>query len=150
MQITWQTTDEPATLTAMPARSPQVADRLLALREELGLSQEEAVARTNGAITLRQWQRWEKGESEPYKRNLAVLSEVFEIPMGEFFGEATLDARQLDRIEMMLKQVLSRLPTRDDAEEYEQELDEALPPEKMPSPKAATSGRSARRRAGAG
>lgn len=99
----------------MAPRPANVGDRLLALREDLGLSQEEAVARTDGAITLRQWQRWEKGESEPYKRNLAKLSEVFSIPIGDFFSAPPQDLDQLDRIEVMLQEVLSRLPSAEDA-----------------------------------
>lgn len=105
-------------------RQPLVAQRLLALREDLGISQEEAVARTDGAVTLRQWQRWEKGESEPYKRNIAKLSDVFSIPISDFFEQKAEDDTQLDRIERMLLEVLSRLPELD--EEIEQELDDAL------------------------
>jgi transcriptional regulator with XRE-family HTH domain len=95
------------TLIAVAGRQARVGERLVALREDLGLSQEEAVARTDGAITLRQWQRWESGESEPYKRNLAKLSEVFDIPIGEFFGlPRNAAATQLDRIEAKLDQLL--------------------------------------------
>jgi transcriptional regulator with XRE-family HTH domain len=114
VQITWQTTGEAVTLMAVAGRQALVGARLVALREDLGISQEEAVALTQGAITLRQWQRWESGESEPYKRNLAKLSEVFDIPIGEFFGEAGGPTSQLDRIEQMLADLLSRLPAYDD------------------------------------
>lgn len=112
-------------------RQPLVAQRLLALREDLGISQEEAVARTDGAVTLRQWQRWEKGESEPYKRNIAKLSDVFSIPISDFFEQKTEDDTQLDRIERMLLEVISRLPELD--EEIEQELDDALQQADAPS-----------------
>jgi len=93
---------------------PRVAERLIQLREDLGLSQEEAAARTEGAIKLRQWQRWESGESEPYKRNLAKLSETFGIPIAEFFEDRPqLDQTQLDRIEQKLDDLIAAIaPTR--------------------------------------
>ena len=114
------------TLLVVPERQARVGARLVALREELGLSQEEAVARTEGAVTLRQWQRWESGESEPYKRNLAKLSETFNIPIGEFFGETAPPPKaQLDRIEAKLDKILGRLgPT--DAPPLTEMWEEAL------------------------
>lgn len=98
----------------MAPRQARVADRLITLREELGISQEEAVARTNGAVTLRQWQRWEGGQSEPYKRNLATLSEVFRIPISDFFEpQPGGEASQLDRVEAQLGRILDLLAERE-------------------------------------
>jgi DNA-binding transcriptional regulator YiaG len=46
---------------ADPARNPTPAE-IRALRESLGLSQSEIVARLPHGITLRTWQAWEQGE----------------------------------------------------------------------------------------
>lgn len=123
------------------ARPSRVADRLVRLREDLGITQEEAVARTAGGITYRQWQRWEAGESQPYKRNLAKLSEVFDIPIVEFF-EGSTDASQFDRIERKLDLLLRYLaaaklarpsePPEDYLADMEQELDEAVAEQEDP------------------
>jgi transcriptional regulator with XRE-family HTH domain len=119
-------------LLEVPRRA-RVAERLIQLREDLGLSQEEAAARTEGAIKLRQWQRWESGESEPYKRNLAKLSEVFDIPIGEFFDEPASDPNQLDRIETMLVELLRRSTLDATADALEQELADFVRQGRKPS-----------------
>jgi DNA-binding transcriptional regulator YiaG len=46
---------------ADPARNPEPAE-VLALRESLGLSQSQVVARLPAGITVRTWQAWEQGE----------------------------------------------------------------------------------------
>jgi transcriptional regulator with XRE-family HTH domain len=52
--------------------------------EERPLSQEEAAHRAD--ITVRQWQRWEAGESMPYTRNLSKVAEKFDVSL-DYFDE---------------------------------------------------------------
>lgn len=60
-----------------------VQARIAKLREDSGLTQEQAAAKAG--VTLRQWQRWEAGQSMPYPRNLSVIAEQFGIDVQEFF-----------------------------------------------------------------
>jgi transcriptional regulator with XRE-family HTH domain len=77
----------------MAIRKERIAARLLELRERENLTQEQAAARVG--VTMRQWQRWEAGESVPYSRNLDQIAERFEITVGEFF-EPSGDGARLD------------------------------------------------------
>jgi len=69
----------------MALRREKIAARLAELREQHSLTQEQAAARTG--VTLRQWQRWEYGESIPYPRNLDAIASKFGLSVAEFFDE---------------------------------------------------------------
>jgi transcriptional regulator with XRE-family HTH domain len=107
-KITWQGRREAANLLAVLAeQQTRVAERVGRLREAHALTQEAAAARAG--VTLRQWQRWESGESEPYARNLAKLSEEFDVPLSELVGSEPVRETQLDSIERKLDQILEAL-----------------------------------------
>lgn len=86
-----------------------LAARLGELREGESLTQEQAAAKVG--VTLRQWQRWEAGESVPYPRNLDLIASRFGLLIGEFFDEtprATLSAR-VEELGVLVAAVASRL-----------------------------------------
>jgi transcriptional regulator with XRE-family HTH domain len=70
-------------LAEMALRKELIAERLAELRGTRGQSQEQAAAFVG--ITVRQWQRWEAGESVPYPRNLEVVASRYGISVAEFF-----------------------------------------------------------------
>lgn len=70
-------------LAEMALRKEKVTQRLRELRELHGLTQDQAAARVG--INLRQWQRWEAGDSMPYPRNLDTIASAFGITVAEFF-----------------------------------------------------------------
>lgn len=72
-------------LAEMALRRERIAARLGELRERDSLTQEQAAARVG--VTLRQWQRWEYGESVPYPRNMDQIATKFGISVVEFFDE---------------------------------------------------------------
>lgn len=75
----------------MAIQRENVMNRLVRLREEIGhpdkhdkpLPQDQAAARAG--VTVRQWQRWESGESVPYARNLSEVADAFGFDVGEFY-----------------------------------------------------------------
>ena len=88
-------------MDVLASEQSRISERLLRLRETHNLSQEAAAARAG--VTLRQWQRWEYAESQPYARNIAKISEEFAIPLNELVGnDAEPEPSQLDRIEREL------------------------------------------------
>lgn len=94
-------------LAELALRKELVSRRLTELREEHGLSQERAAGRVG--VTVRQWQRWESGNSVPYPRNFDAIAEAFGISVAEFFdgshdGTAERPVSQLDRIEAALQE----------------------------------------------
>lgn len=117
---TWQTRRHLVSVeAALAIQRENVMNRLLQLRAEIGhpekpdkpLPQDQAAARAG--VTVRQWQRWESGESVPYARNLSEVADAFGFDVGEFydgpagkepaetpspFGSET----QLDRVERRL------------------------------------------------
>lgn len=109
--MSWRAAAEQANLLhAMAEQQKRVAERLARLREQHALTQEDAAGKAG--VNLRAWQRWETGETTPYKRNIEKIARAFGIPPSDFFEpgvEATDD--RLDRIESMLAELLSRLPT---------------------------------------
>lgn len=110
MKISWRERREVANLMAvLSEEQTRVAQRLARLREAHALTQEAAAARAG--VTLRQWQRWESGASEPYARNIAKISDEFKIPLAELVGSETSVASetQLDRIEGLLQNCQSLL-----------------------------------------
>lgn len=58
------------------------------------LSQEKAAARVH--VTMRQWQRWESGESIPYPRNLEAIAAEFGFEVAEFFDDPAGDGQTPD------------------------------------------------------
>jgi transcriptional regulator with XRE-family HTH domain len=96
-------------LAEMALRQEKVSARLTELRERHGLSQEDAARKVG--ITVRQWQRWETGESMPYPRNLDAVASSFGVTVSGFFDEASpvIENSQLDRIEGKLDELLGML-----------------------------------------
>lgn len=101
-KVSWRNRTEVANLLeVLASEQTRISHRLAQLRKAHNLSQEAAAARLG--ITLRQWQRWESGESQPYARNIAKISETFEIPLGELVGESVPEPTQLDQIEQLIR-----------------------------------------------
>jgi transcriptional regulator with XRE-family HTH domain len=100
-------------LAEMALRQEKVAERLAILRERQALTQEQAAAKVG--VTLRQWQRWEAGQSMPYPRNLELIASRFGFSVADFFdAEPDLGANgqsQLERIEAKLDLLLAALAT---------------------------------------
>lgn len=115
----------------MALRQEKVSERLLELREQNGLSQEQAAQKVG--ITHRQWQRWEQGESMPYPRNLDLIASRFGLSIAEFFDEEPIvvaadRADQLDRMEDKLDAIMDHLGislSEDPAAAVERELEAA-------------------------
>lgn len=104
----WQTSRRRVSVLAeMALRKERIAERLAELRGLRGFSQEQAAGFVG--ITVRQWQRWEAGESVPYPRNLDTIASRFGISVAEFFdgdgaaavGVAVL-AERMDALEARL------------------------------------------------
>jgi len=91
----------------MAVRKERVASRLAELRDEHRLSQEKAAAKVG--VTMRQWQRWEAGESTPYHRNLEQIASTFGIQVGEFFEPKTSNGGDGVTSDAEASDVLSRL-----------------------------------------
>lgn len=104
-QKPWQVRRRRASVLAeMALRQEKVSARLADLREQAGLTQEQAAARVG--VNLRQWQRWEAGDSMPYPRNLDTIASRFGISVDEFFDT---QQTQLDRIEERLARIEAAL-----------------------------------------
>jgi transcriptional regulator with XRE-family HTH domain len=85
-QKSWQTRRQRVSVLAeLALRKDNVIQRLIALRDQHGLTQEQAAQRVG--VTSRQWQRWESGESMPYPRNLDQIASKFGITVAEFFDK---------------------------------------------------------------
>jgi transcriptional regulator with XRE-family HTH domain len=69
----------------MALRKERVVQRLVDLREQNSLTQEQAAQKVG--VTHRQWQRWEAGESMPYPRNLDLIATRFGITVAGFFDD---------------------------------------------------------------
>lgn len=107
-KLSWQPPRRRVSVLAeMALRRERIVERLSELRERDSLTQEQAAHRVG--VTTRQWQRWESGESVPYPRNLDQVASAFGISVQEFF-DGPPDGSQLDRIEALLEELLSRLP----------------------------------------
>ncbi len=103
--MSWQRSGTAAMLGGVT--TGRIPARLLQLRKERALSQEEA-AHLMG-VTVRAWQRWERGESVPYQRNLARVHEVFGVPVEDFYDPTDAQfegaAERLERIESSLERI---------------------------------------------
>lgn len=83
-QKSWQTRRQRVSVLAeMALRKDNIVRRLVALREQHGLTQEQAAQKVG--VTSRQWQRWESGDSVPYPRNLDQIASKFGVTVAEFF-----------------------------------------------------------------
>lgn len=107
--MSWQRRAEIVSLLEVLAEEERrVAGRLARMRESMALTQEKAASRAG--VTLRQWQRWESGQSEPRASNLLKISEEFGVPLSDLLevesnAADAAHADQLDRIEWRLKQL---------------------------------------------
>ena len=107
-QKSWRTGRERVSVLAeLAIKKETVSRRLAELRDERDLSQEKAAALVG--VTMRQWQRWEAGESVPYPRNLDAIAEHFGINVASFFEDdrprvtdTNPQPSQLDRLEQKL------------------------------------------------
>lgn len=104
-------------LAALAIQKETVSQRLTELREARELTQEKAAALVG--VTMRQWQRWEGGESVPYPRNLEAIAEKFEIDVGEFFDGIGVVSSATARGPRGLEDRLARLETKLDEMERE-------------------------------
>lgn len=89
-------------LAEMALRKERVVERLVQLREQHSLSQEQAAQKVG--VTSRQWQRWEAGESMPYPRNFDLIAQRFGISVVEFFDD--IPAPASSRLEELEAEVL--------------------------------------------
>ena len=77
------TNGDPAAPGDPAARVPA---RIRTRRRALGLSQEDAAARTG--VTLRTWQRWESGATKGHVVHLPAIADVLETTPEELLGTA--------------------------------------------------------------
>lgn len=127
---TWQTRRHLVSVeAALAIQRENVMNRLLQLRAEIGhpekhdkpLPQDQAAARAG--VTVRQWQRWESGQSVPYARNLSEVADAFGFDVSEFydgpagreaaptptpFADRPSDARILELLETVQQLVLNQ------------------------------------------
>lgn len=64
-----------------------LSERLLELRKDSGLTQQQAANIIQ--ITLRQYQRFEKGEQKPGYDNLVKLADCFQVSLDYLTGRST-------------------------------------------------------------
>ena len=67
----------------------EIAERLKAQREKLGLSQGDVAERLH--ITRQTVSRWETGKGTPDLENLVLLSEVYQVTVDELLKEQNTD-----------------------------------------------------------
>lgn len=90
-------------LAEMALRREKIAQRLGELRESNALTQEQAAAKVG--VTLRQWQRWEAGESVPYPRNMDVVASKFGLSVSEFFDDEPLGGTRTALLEARVEEL---------------------------------------------
>ena len=140
--LPWQTRRQAVNLLdLMAAQKAQVQERLAQLRDTYDLTQEEAAAKVG--VNLRQWQRWEAGDSRPYTRNLEAVARAFGVSTDDILGASET---QLDRIERRLDALYELLTPSDDAEALEADLDDGARRADTPAASTAPSGRGQRRK----
>lgn len=136
-------------LAEMALRREKIAQRLGELREANTLTQEQAAAKVG--VTLRQWQRWEAGESVPYPRNMDGIASHFGLSVSEFFdenplsdGRTTILEAKVEELEGVLAQMLARLDALD-ADAIERDEETAAARAVQPGAKTAGSARGRKR-----
>ena len=107
-------------------RGRSLGERLEELRRSHGLTQEQAAPKVG--ISLRQWQRWETGESEPTASNLARIAQAFGIAVSELLGLSG-EPFQMDRIEGKLDDLIDRLVAAGVLRAVDQDESQEQPPE---------------------
>lgn len=90
-------------LAEMALRREKIAQRLGELRESNSLTQEQAAAKVG--VTLRQWQRWEAGESVPYPRNMDTVASHFGMSVSEFFDDEPLGGTRTALLEARVEEL---------------------------------------------
>ena len=70
----------------------ELAERLKAQREKLGLSQGDVAERLH--ITRQTVSRWETGKGTPDLENLVLLSEVYQVTVDELLKEQNTDKEE--------------------------------------------------------
>lgn len=89
----WQgKTEFPSLLDALAEQEDRVAARLKKLRADIGhptrpgqpLPVDDAASKAG--VKGRQWQRWEKAEVMPHRKNLEKITSTYEIDLAEFFA----------------------------------------------------------------
>jgi len=115
-KMPWREAQQQANLlAAMAEQQRRVAERIRRIRDDHALTQEEAASRLG--VGLRAWQRWEAGVSEPYRSNIERLSQVFDVPVSEFYDDVVGNDDRLGRIEAKLDDLIEILGGRLDAQE---------------------------------
>lgn len=95
-------------LAEMALRRERIAERLTEIREHNSLTQENAAAKVG--VTLRQWQRWEAGESVPYPRNLDAVASRFGLSVADFFdGDLSASATRSALLEARVEDLEAQL-----------------------------------------
>lgn len=98
-------------LLQMSAYRQAVGRRLLALREQKGLSQEDAAHAVG--VSVATWGRWERGARYPYEANWRKISDTFDVDLAEIRGSPpaplALGADNGDGIEATLARMDSKL-----------------------------------------
>jgi transcriptional regulator with XRE-family HTH domain len=103
-QMSWRGQPKRVSVIAeMALRREKIAQRLGELRESNTLTQEQAAAKVG--VTLRQWQRWEAGESVPYPRNMDVVASKFGISVAEFFDDEPLSGSRTTLLEARVEEL---------------------------------------------
>jgi len=110
----------------MEEHQKRIGQRIAKRRVELGLTQEQA-QRLVGVKSIRTYQKWEHGESNPYPRNWAKIAEAFGTTREELEGRPPADVEeledQLDRIEAKIDALTAGLAKRP-AEQLRERLEE--------------------------
>jgi transcriptional regulator with XRE-family HTH domain len=109
----WQTASNARTLRAVMAlRNEEMAQRLRELREQMGNPSQELVAH-HIKVGRRTYISWERAEARPSYRNLRSLADYYGVSIAYILEGTSSDpeaeASQLDRIEAMCVEIISRL-----------------------------------------
>jgi transcriptional regulator with XRE-family HTH domain len=87
--MSWQKRHDSLTLTRLVAeRREMIAARLAQYRAEHpgpdGRPMTQERASEKAGVAVRQWQRWESGETTPHLKKLQAVAKKLKIPMSEF------------------------------------------------------------------
>src|SRR5687768_11030401 len=83
-------------MTVRSARASDLPVRLLAERRSRHLTQAEAAALLG--ISLRHYQRWERGTSTPRRRELERIAECLDSPRRDYGREIDAIQREIERL----------------------------------------------------
>lgn len=113
-QMSWHKPRQRVSLLAeLALKRESVSRKLAELREQHSpdgrpLAQEKAAALVG--VSMRQWQRWEAGESVPYPRNLGMIADAFGFDVSEFYDDTDrpdlkLVAGNADKLDLILAEL---------------------------------------------